>query len=1145
MVKPVFYDAGRRRWRRLRALLDLLGVVITLVAVVFVYSVWRFGQLPELKFAGQRRPYHALKEAERNSRAVPHQVSRKLRQARNQPGGAAAVSGEGLRAAYYVQWDAGSLASLREYQAQIDLLFPEWLHVLTPDGRIQAVTGENQLFDLVRDGRFHAPDDKVMPMLKAEKSETDVLPLVNNFNPVTKQWLSNIGDFLNDPQARRHFRDQLQPLFASEKYSGLSLDFEEIPLAAQPGFQALIAELAADFHQHGLKLYVNVPVDDRDYDLEAMAKHADGLIMMNYDQHNSGTAAGPVAGQEWFVKNLREALKTVPASKLICAVGNYGYDWVTETRRRGAKPVVVNSSTVQEAWLNTRESEEEVEFDEDSLNPHVSFLEGDKLRHDVWFLDAVSAYDQMRAANQLGINAFALWRLGSEDRSLWAIWDDPSAADAASRLRVVPSGQDVDLEGRGEVLYIEQRPVDGVRTVGVDGDSGLITSETMTSLPLPYRIAQYGYQEKLIALSFDDGPDPTFTPQVLDVLQRENVKGTFFLIGLSAENHPQLLQRVFDEGHEIGNHTFTHPDISSISRRYMEIELNLTERLLGSRLGVKPLYFRPPYSIDQEPDTAEQVRPLEIVQDRGYITVGNKIDPGDWRESPLRTAEEITADVVAQLGRGSIVLLHDGGGDRRETVRALPMIIRELRQRGYRLVPVSELMGKTRAEVMPPLAPNERFTATINSFAFWIFGTLTFGIAAIFFVGDFLMTGRLLFVGIGAAVDRFFRRGPPASGGGYAPEVAVLVPAFNEEMVIERTVRSVLHSTYPSLRVIVVDDGSTDRTFEVVRQAFAAEMASGKLLLLTKPNSGKASAANFGLQQVTQELFVAIDADTVIHPQAIALMVPHFADPRIGAIAGNAKVGNRVNVWTRWQALEYITSQNFERRALNTLGAVSVVPGAIGAWRTAAVREVGLYPHDTVAEDADLTMSLLQRGYKIHYEDRALAFTEAPMTARGLMRQRFRWSFGILQAVWKHRGAFWRGGSLGWVALPNIVIFQILLPLVSPFIDLMFLVGALSFLFDRHFHPETANGASFARLAMFFAIFLIIDFIAATLAFLLERPEARSPRDRWLLGQVWLQRFAYRQLFSIVLFKTLKRAIDGRSFNWDKIERTASLTHAG
>jgi cellulose synthase/poly-beta-1,6-N-acetylglucosamine synthase-like glycosyltransferase len=231
--------------------------------------------------------------------------------------------------------------------------------------------------------------------------------------------------------------------------------------------------------------------------------------------------------------------------------------------------------------------------------------------------------------------------------------------------------------------------------------------------------------------------------------------------------------------------------------------------------------------------------------------------------------------------------------------------------------------------------------------------------------------------------------------------VAVLVPAYNEEKVIERTVRAVLASDYPNLRVLVIDDGSKDKTVQIARDSFKDEIAAGRVTVLTKENSGKAAALNYALQHVTEEFFVGIDADTIIHPQAVSMLIPHFLDPQVAALAGNAKVGNRVNVWTRWQALEYITSQNFERRALDVMGAVTVVPGAIGAWRTEYVREAGGYHRDTVAEDADLTMALLQRGYRVHYEDRALAFTEAPTSANTLMRQRFRWSFGILQSVWK------------------------------------------------------------------------------------------------------------------------------------------------
>jgi cellulose synthase/poly-beta-1,6-N-acetylglucosamine synthase-like glycosyltransferase len=539
----------------------------------------------------------------------------------------------------------------------------------------------------------------------------------------------------------------------------------------------------------------------------------------------------------------------------------------------------------------------------------------------------------------------------------------------------------------------------------------------------------------------------------------------------------------------------------------------------------------------------------------GYLTIGDKIDPNDWRENPHRSAEQIASFVLDHLppcsptdrSCGNIILLHDGGGDRRETARALPMIIDGARAKGVQIVSLSELLHKNRAEIMPPIPSNERWSATLSWVGWWMLGAGQQAIVLVFFLGDLLMTGRLLFVGVLAVYDRLrpHRHGTPEDANGYDPRVVVLIPAYNEEKVIERTIRAALRSSYRNLRVIVIDDGSKDKTLQVARDCFPREEASGRVLILTKPNSGKAESLNFGLQHLheDEEIFVGIDADTVIARDAISLLVPHFLDPKVGAVAGNAKVGNRVNLWTRWQALEYITSQNFERRALNTLGAVSVVPGAIGAWRTSAVRDAGAYHTDTVAEDADLTMALLRNGYRVEYEDRALAYTEAPMNANGLMRQRFRWSFGILQAVYKHRGVFARKGVLGFVALPNIVVFQILLPLVSPFIDIMFVVGALWYFVQKYFHPESTDPASFQRLVIFFAAFLIIDFITSAIAFALERSTPDTREDSWLLSQVWLQRFAYRQLFSLVLFKTVKRAAQGDPFSWDKLERTAAVTY--
>ncbi len=1157
-MKQIFYDPQRKRWKRLRRIMDVTAVVSTVVLIVFFLSVVKRQTLPELLLPAQKRNYKALKQGAGDplKKSAPRPARRKTHR---RPSEIPLNGDEGLRAAFYTN-DEASYSSLKAHIHQIDLLFPDWLHVFAPNGDLIASTSlfPVSLYNVVdKAGVVHGvdPQNKVQRVIVAAKEDTEVFPMLNDYNPADSQWHGDtIGKILKDPVARENLHHQIDKfLYANPNYHGICLDFEQVPDEDLKVYTEWIGELYHDLHAKNLRLYVDVESSADDWVMKALAKNSDGVILMNYDQHEEESDPGPIAAQDWFENNLQRALKVVPKQKLICGMGNYGYDWAVPLPEKGKKPSLrvanVDDLSVQEAWQRAADADADIHLEGDELNAHFAYDDEDEhMRHQVWFLDGVTALNELRASRQMGISTFALWRLGIEDGSLWSVWDHPSAKEAPHQLVVVPPGNDVDTEGEGDILRIISRPQTGRRTVNMDADNFTITDERMESLPRSYVVEQYGYHPNKLALTFDDGPDPTWTPKILDVLKQYNVKAAFMVIGEQGQDYTGLLKRYVQEGHEIGNHTFTHPDISEISDRQIQLELNLTERLFAAELGVQPLYFRPPYSIDQEPDTNDQAAPADRIQQMGYTIIGNKIDTDDWNEHPRKTPQEITDNVLAQLAimkdkpwfRGSIILLHDGGGNRSATVAALPLLITTLRAKGYELVPVSELMGKTTAEVMPSISPKMRWQARIDSVAFFFFSFFSHFVVDVFFVGDVLMSARLILVGILALIARIRHRHIPP--GEDEPRVAVVIPAYNEEAVIARTIRSVLNSDYRNIRVIVIDDGSTDNTFEAAREAFPAELAAGKLTVLTKPNAGKAEALNFALQHLDEEVYVGIDADTVIASDAVSKLVRHFADEKVGAVAGNAKVGNRVNLWTRWQALEYITSQNFERRALDLFNVVTVVPGAIGAWRTAAVLHGGCYPINTVAEDADLTMNLLEQGYKVIYEDQSLAFTEAPINAKGLMRQRFRWSFGTLQAVFKHKQAFRNNLAMGLFALPNIVVFQILLPLVSPFIDLMFAAGVIHYFIDRHFHPEAASAASFEKLLTYFLAFLIIDFLTSTLAFSLERRHPANKGDGWLLFHIWLQRFAYRQLFSVVLFKTLKRAIDGRPFAWDKIERTAKMS---
>ena len=1161
--KQIFFDPQRKRWKRLRRILDISAVAFTFVLIAFIFNVLRFQKLPDLLLPTLKHNYKALPDRAPLLRAKGQRPAR--RKTDRKPSEIPFNTGEGVRAAYYVQDDAASYSSLKEHVHQIDLLFPQWLHVNAPSGTLMAMSGDNIREYAVVDGNtVHDPDDtnKVKRVIQEANADTEIFPHLNNYNPHNQTWDSAVGAVLADAAKRTALRHQiLRFLTAYPVYHGLSLDIESLDDDATPAYLAFIQELYADMHPRNLQLYVNVAVSTSDADLKRIAANADGVILMNYDEHEANSDPGPVASQQWFIANLTRALKDVPKQKLICAVGNYGYDWTLSIpdpkNPKHPKPTVIDTEDlpVSEAWQRASDADADLNLDYDTLNPHYEYIDEDQnQRHVVWFLDGVTLLNEMRAARGLGLQTFALWRLGEEDSSLWNVWDKPSNSDSLQALGLVQPGHDVDTEGEGDILRVTGLPQSGKRTVEVDTDEAdlrkrLIIDEHMDVYPRTYTIQQYGYHPNEVALSFDDGPDPKWTPRILDVLKAKGAKGTFMMIGAEAQENIGLMQRVMREGHEIGNHTYTHPDISEISPRQLDLEVKLTERLFASKLGVQPLYFRPPYDIDEEPDTDDQAAPVVRIQQDGYTIVGNKIDTDDWNEHPRKTPAEIAASVLQQLQtmkvkpqfRGSIILLHDGGGDRSATVAALPVLIDALRAHGYSIVQVSALMGKTTAEVMPQLTWPKYLRALPDSIAFSGLSIIGNFIVMVFFAGDILMSARLILVGIFAVIDRLRKPHRKASPG-YNPRVAVLIPAYNEETVIVRTVRSVLNSDYKNLRVIVIDDGSKDRTADVAREAYRAEIAAGRVTVISKPNGGKAAALNCALDQLDEEVYVGIDADTVIASDAISKLIPHFEDPLIGAVAGNAKVGNRVNLWTRWQALEYITSQNFERRALDLFHVVTVVPGAIGAWRTAPVKAAGGYPLNTVAEDADLTMGLLEQGLKVDYEDRSLAFTEAPIDARGLMRQRFRWSFGTLQAIWKHRAAFTRNKAMGLFALPNILVFQMLLPLVSPFIDIMFLFGVGQYFVDRYYHPEAASAASFEKLLVYFLGFLVIDFITSSIAFSLERPHPANKGDKWLLFHIWLQRFAYRQVFSVVLFRTLKRAIDGKPFAWDKIQRTAQMS---
>jgi cellulose synthase/poly-beta-1,6-N-acetylglucosamine synthase-like glycosyltransferase/peptidoglycan/xylan/chitin deacetylase (PgdA/CDA1 family) len=1131
---PIFYDAERVRWRRTRRVMEISGILLTLLLAYFFVTIAVSVELPAGLLPDTKPGYRAVKSKKKS-------VTREGRRRRVANIGNVPARYDPVRAAFFVSWDPNSLASLKKHYKDIDLLIPEQLHAVSADGALTIVDYERgqyttkampaEAISILKDDKLHLWMKSLNPPV-----ELPTMGLINNYDGV--EWrIKEMAQMLANPAARQKLARDITEYAVESHEAGIVVDFEEVPDASQSQFRAFIAGLAPALHSAGLKLMIALPARDDAYDYEFFGNQCDAIVLMNYDQHWLTSPPGPIAAQDWFVENLRQVFDVVPPQKVIVGIANYAYDWPLSSKN--TKEAAAEFS-IQEALLHVEESDTDVEFDSNSLNPHYSYYDEHNHLHQVWMLDAVTAYNQLRASERLGVQGTALWRLGSSDTSLWPIWDATHADDAArQKLADLPPGPDLILEGDGDIWHFTDTPKHGKRSFEYDAGSDLFTDESYDAIPLSYNIDRMGGAKKKIAISFDDGPDPQWTPKILDILKEKKAPGVFFIIGDQANKRPDILKREFTEGHEIGNHTFTHPKFDEISHTQIRWELNLTQRLIESTLDVKTILFRPPYGIDHQPEYAEEVAQLPLAQEMGYLIVGQRIDPDDWslRDGKPIPAKEIVDSVLRQAGNGNIILLHDGGGDRTQTVAALPQIIEALREKGYQLVSVSDLIGKTRAEVMPLLSPQERFEARADGFIFTLFQWFRFFIGAIFFLGIVMVSGRAVIIGLLALIEKF--RPDRAVMPNPPPSVTVLIPAHNEESVIVQTINSVLLSDLKDLHIIVVNDGSTDRTGELLDTNFSR---GPRVRIIHQVNRGKAAALNLAMSLADTEIVVTIDADTEIEPDAISKLVRHFSDPKVGAVAGNVKVGNRSRWLTRWQALEYITSQNMEKRAFDLLNCITVVPGALGAWRKKAIEAAGGITADTVAEDADLTIAIRRLGWRVSYDEEAVAWTEAPETAGQLIRQRFRWTFGTLQSFWKHGDTLLRPkyGTLGWIALPNIFVFQLILPLISPVIDLMFfgsllLWGLAQFRVTRL--PQLWTTADVEKSLLFFLGFLLIDILTCMVAFALERKE-----DWTLLIPVLLQRFYYRQLMYVVLFRSVKEAVSGRPVGWRGVEPEAPPT---
>ncbi|ONI67142.1 bi-functional transferase/deacetylase [Kribbella sp. ALI-6-A] len=619
---------------------------------------------------------------------------------------------------------------------------------------------------------------------------------------------------------------------------------------------------------------------------------------------------------------------------------------------------------------------------------------------------------------------------------------------------------------------------------------------------------------RTIAITFDDGPDPEWTPKVLDLLRRLDVKATFFVVGTQVAEHPELTRRIVAEGHQIGVHTLTHADLATTSRWRRSLELRQTELILAGATGISTPLLRPPYSSEASAITDAEWAAIRATREAGYLTVLSTLDSEDWRRPGVA---EIVANSTPKGTAGQILLMHDSGGDRSQTLAALSELVPAAKARGFRFTTVSDAVALPAPVHKASTADRLRGLAVITAIK------LSDGVLAVItwllYAAGALSVLRALTTVIAAkrhARERFWTWG---DGTPVTEPVTVIVPAYNESAGIEAAVRSLVASDHP-VEVIVVDDGSTDGTADLVES-----LRLPGVRVIRQRNAGKPAALNTGLLAASYELVVMVDGDTVFEPDAVRWLVQPFADPAVGAVSGNAKVGNRRGLLGRWQHIEYVVGFNLDRRLFDLAECMPTVPGAVGAFRRSALQRIGGLSDVTLAEDTDLTMALCRDGWRVVYEERAVAWTEAPASLGALWRQRYRWCYGTLQAMWKHRGAWLQGGQsgkLGRRGLTYLLLFQVLLPLLAPVVDVFALYG-LVFL-----NPWRVLGV--------WAGFVALQLAMGLYAFRLDN---ERPGPLWSLP---LQQFVYRQLMYLVVIQSVFTALAGNRLRWQRMERYGSLS---
>ena len=1014
----------------------------------------------------------------------------------------------GIRAAFYVAWDPQSLFSLKRNVSYLNLVLPEWFFI-----------------DPARDKLKTSFDPQGFSVMK--KAGIPIMPMLSNFSNGDFR-PEAVGRILHSAPKRKIIINQLLSQCLFNHFVGINVDFEQLAMSDRVLLVSFIKELSLVFHEKGLLVTQDIIPFDHSYDIKSLAKYDDYFFLMAYNEYGPTSDSGPICSQKWIEAAVDNIACDVPSGKIVLGLGAFGYDWKSTNGDN-------ESLTYQQALSRASASDTDIHFDNDTYNLDYSYADGNNVLHQVFFTDAATYFNTMRFGSEYGLAGFGIWRLGSEDGRVWKFYSKNMEKTAVLKIKKsdiedVKTVNNVDYIGDGEVLDVLNTPHPGEIKTEIDSTEMLISEEKYLTIPSSYQIEKLGEAEpKQLLLTFDDGPDARWTPQILSILDKYHIHAAFFVVGLQAERNLPLIKKIYDAGHLIGNHTFTHRNVAYNTPARTHIELELTRLLIECVTGHSTILFRAPYNADSEPSTMEEIVPVALARKDNYLDVGEAVDPEDWQVGIKSDSIFVRVVNAVKQGRGHIILLHDAGGvTREETIKALPRIIEYFQKRGYTFTTLTNILHRSKQDLMPVEPKGNGYYVMLANLtlATLIYDAMNF-LTALFIIFIILGFGRLIFMMVLAHREKrrmstiHYDKGVLMDN---APLVSIIVPAYNEEVNAVSSINNLLEQDYPNFNIIFVDDGSKDDTYRSVCNALSTHE---KVKIFTKTNGGKASALNFGIEHTDAEYVVCIDADTKLYQDAVSLMILHFIDNKgirdIGAVAGNVKVGNQVNWLTKWQAIEYVTSQNFDRLAYANINAVTVVPGAIGAFKKSAIDAAGGLTTDTLAEDCDLTIRILRAGFYIENENSAIAMTEAPEKIGQFVKQRTRWSFGVMQTFWKHRDTLLnkKYKGLGLWAMPNMLIFQFLIPTFSPLADLFMIIGLFS--------------GNAMRILVYYLLFMLVDASISVVAFLYEKDKL------YKLLLIIPQRFCYRWIMYVVFFKSYMKAIKGELQTWGVLKRTGNV----